>query len=167
MKYQILTKKKECLPFDEWITKLEMRAFGWRYRGCKTTYFDSYTINIDWDRETATATQDRRHDNVFKRITPYSFNPIFKFAELLMAIQSWIRRKLIVLFFGLTILALIIGVISGDFEVIGLAAAVAAFVYLPSLFLAGVGFALRKILRIDEKLAKSLERNGYAAEQNF
>ena len=167
MKYQILTKKKECLPFDEWITKLEMRAFGWRYRGCKTTYFDSYTINIDWDRETATATQDRRHDNVFKRITPYSFNPIFKFAELLMAIQSWIRRKLIVLFFGLTILGLIAGILSGDFSVIGLAFAIVSFVYLPSLFLAGVGFALRKLLKIDEKLAKSLERNGYAAEQNF
>ena len=167
MKYHIITKKKECLPFDEWITKLEMRAFGWRYRGCKTTYFDSYTIDIDWERETATATQDRRHDNVFKRISPYSFNPLFKIAEALMSIQSWIRRKLIFLLWGLTALALIIGVITGDGETIGLACAVIAFVYLPSLFYAALGFILRKIFRIDAKLAKSLERNGYAAEQDF
>ncbi|MBQ8381391.1 MAG: hypothetical protein IJY18_05815 [Clostridia bacterium] len=167
MKYYIKTKKKECFPFDEWITKLEMRAFGWTYKGWNTTYFDSYNVYIDWDNETATARQNSQTDNVFKRISPYSFNPIFRLFELLMSIHSWIRRKLIFLFFGLTVLGLGIGIITQDKQTIGLAFTAIAIVYLPSIFYSIMGFLTRVIFRIDKKLERALERNGYEPKQRF
>ena len=84
MKYVIRTKYKECLPFDEWITKLEMRAFGWVYRGVNVEYLNYYDVEIDWDNNRATAKRGKSVDNTFKRIEPYSFNPIFKIVEFLM-----------------------------------------------------------------------------------
>lgn len=165
-KYIIKSKYKECLPLDEWITKLEMRAFGWVYRGIDVTYFDSYDISIDWDTGKGTATQNKRVDNTFKRIEPYSYNIIFNLLEILMSIQSWIRRKLIALFFGLVLISVGIGILTQDYEILGVAAAVVAFIYLPSLNYALLGFLTRKIFRLDEKLKDRLEQNGYEREQD-
>ena len=159
MNYVIKTKTKECLPLDEWITKLEMRAFGWRYKGLDTTYFDEYDVNINWDAGTATATQRSRTDIVFKRIEPYSFNPVFVLLELMMSIQSWIRRKLIFLFFGLCALGLIIGVLTQDMTALGAVAGIAAFVYVPSIFYAILGFLFRKVFGLDRNLKKRLVKN--------
>ena len=81
MKHYIKTKYKECLPFDSWITKLEMRAFGWVYKGFDTEYSDYYNIYIDWDKKTASAIRDSKTSNEFKRISPYSFNAFFNILE--------------------------------------------------------------------------------------
>lgn len=166
-KYVIKSKYKECLPFDEWITKLEMRAFGWVYRGVDVTYFDSYDVTIDWDAGTGSATQRSRADNTFKRIEPYSYNIVFNILEILMSIQSWIRRKLIALFFGLVLIGGVIGIITQDYAVIGAGVGIVAFIYVPSLFYVVAGFLTRKLFRLDEKLKERLEDNGYAREQEF
>ena len=167
MKYVIKTKRKECLPLDEWITKLEMRAFGWRYKGMDTTYFDSYDVSIDWDTGTGTASQRSRTDIVFKRVEPYSYNPIFVVLEFLMSIQSWIRRKLIFLFFGLCAVGLIVGILSQEMTIIGAVLGIAAFIYTPSIFYLALGFMLRKLLRLDDNLKKRLVKNGYAEDQDI
>lgn len=166
-KYVIKTKYKECLPFDEWITKLEMRAFGWVYKGVDITYLDSYDVTIDWDTKTATASRRRNVDNTFKRIEPYSFNIVFATLEFMMTIQSWIRRKLIALLFGLVLIGTVLGIIQQQYAIVGAAAGILAFIYAPSLIYVILGFATRKIFGIDKKLLNRLERNGYAREQDI
>lgn len=47
--YFIKSKDKECFPFDEWITSLEMRAFGWADKKHRTDWLDEYDITIDWE----------------------------------------------------------------------------------------------------------------------
>ncbi|MBQ8689475.1 MAG: hypothetical protein IJ515_03840 [Clostridia bacterium] len=170
--YRIKTKRIECYPFDEWITKLERRAFGWVDKGMETDYYDEYDVTIDVDRQEATVKQKFTIYNVFRRIEPYSSNLLFKLVELLMSIQSWIRRKLIFLLFGITALALVIGIFqllgTGEIgEYMLTAIMLLAITYVPSLVYALIGYMLRKVLRLDDKLKDSLEKNGYAREQHI
>ena len=170
--YFIKTKEKECFPFDEWITSLEMRAFGWADRKHRTDWLDEYAITIDWESSTAHVRQRFKIYRVFKRIEPYSGNFLFKLLEVCMAIQSWIRRKLIILFWFIDVLLFGIGILyllggSGMNEYIALGIWVLSFVYLPSLIIAALGFLTRKIFGIDRKLKDNLEANGYMREQDF
>lgn len=172
MEYYIKSKSKECLPFDEWITKLEMRAFGWMDCDCRVDWLDEYDITIDWDGSKAYVKQKFNVSNVFKRIEPYGGNILFKFLEFLMNVQSWIRRKLIILLwfidailFGIGLLYLFNG--AGMNEYIAYGIAVFAFVYAPSLIILVLGFLTRKIFRLDEKLKDRLEANGYMREQRL
>lgn len=170
--FYIKTKRKECFPFDEKITKLEMRAFGWKYKGIQTDYYDTYDVYIDWDKGEASAHQRFKVYNTFKRITPYSYNLLFRLLEGLMALFSWIRRKMIFLLFGITALLLIFGTLEtlstkemsdgliwGSFFLF--------FTYVPSLVLIVLGFVVRKVLRIDAKLEDRLDQNGYERKQRF
>ena len=173
-KLSIKSVKKEYYPFDRWITLLEMRAFGWTYKGDKTDYYNTYDIYINWDNETATLNQRSKTYTIFKRIEPYSYNIIFKFFEGLMSIQSWIRRKLIFLLWGLCAFAVIISLFlffaSKELTTLYILPCVlfiAAYIYLPSLFYALFGYLTRKIFRLDKKLKNRLEKNGYDREQNL
>lgn len=166
MNYKIKTKYVDCAVFDTWITKLEMSAFGWRHRGSETIYSDTYDLTIDYDNNTATMSRRFTTYTLFKRVTPYTFNVFYVILETLMRIFSWIRRKLIYLFAGLTIILLVIGVLGSSECLIG-AAVIVAFIYGPSLFFALLGFVFRKALAIERKLEDSLEKNGYAREQDF
>lgn len=170
--YFIKSKDKECFPFDEWITVLEMRAFGWADRKHRTDWLDEYDINIDWENSKANVTQRSKHYRVFKRIEPYSGNFLLKALEVIMAIQSWIRRKMIILLWFIDVLLFGIGLLylfngAGMNEYITLGIAVFAFIYLPSFIIAALGFLTRKIFGIDEKLKDELEANGYMREQDF
>ena len=166
-KYYIKTKLKECLPMDEWITKLEMRAFGWVYKGIETTYYNSYKVSINWDTGKGTASRERRFDNQFKRIEPYSYSIIFRFLEGLMGIFSWIRRKLLFLFFGMIVILAGIGIITQDMKSVGMALTVLALIYLPSLYCAVAGFLVRKLFGLDRKLRHRLAKNGYDEDQRL
>lgn len=173
-KFYIETKVKECLPFDTWITKLEMRAFGWKCKGDFTEYENTYDIEIDWEKETATAKRRFTNYTSFKRIKPYG-NFLLKMWEFFMKIQSWIRRKLEFLFFGLVLIGIGVGV----FEIVAMsdkAQGVATlmyplyvllFIYVPSLFYALMGFLTRVIFRLDKKVKDDLDKNGYAREQDI
>ncbi|MDE6690345.1 MAG: hypothetical protein K2K04_00085 [Clostridia bacterium] len=170
--FYIQTKEKECFPFDEWITKLEMLAFGWADRDHFIDYSDEYSVTIDWEKSTANISRKFKVYAVFKRIQPYSGNFLFKLLEILMSVQSWIRRKLILLFWFIDVLLLGIGALflfngAGMNEYIILGLVVLAFVYLPSLIIAALGFLTRKIFRLDELLKDELEKNGYMREQNY
>ncbi|MDE5765711.1 MAG: hypothetical protein K2I17_00920 [Clostridia bacterium] len=170
--FYIQTKEKECFPFDEWITKLEMRAFGWADRDHVTDYLDEYDVTIDWDRSTAYVNRRFKTYAVFKRINPYCGNFLFKLLEIIMTIQSWIRRKLIILFWFIDVILFGIGIIyliggAGMNVYIALGLGVLAFVYLPSIIIAVLGFLTRVVFRLDAKLKDNLEANGYMREQDF
>lgn len=172
--FYIETKKKECLPFDVWMTKLEMRAFGWKCKGDHTEYYDSYDIEIDWEHDTATAKRRFSTYTVFKRIKPYG-NFLLKLLEFFMKIQSWIRRKLEFLFFGLILIGIGIGIFeivamtdkSQGFATLMYPLYILLFIYVPSLVYALLGFLTRKIFRLDKKVMDDLEKNGYAREQDL
>ena len=172
-KFYIQTKHKACLPFDSWITKLEMRAFGWKCKGDHIDYEDAYDVDIDWDNNTATA---RRRFNVyttFKRIKPYG-NILLKIWELLMTIQSWIRRKLEALLFGLVIIGAGVGLLeiflmketADGYRLLLYCLYILLFVYVPSLYYALMGFLTRVVFRLDKRLRNKLERNGYDSHQD-
>ena len=173
-KFYIQTKRKSCLPFDTWMTKLEMRAFGWKCKGDRIEYEDAYDVDIDWENNTATARQRFKAYTVFKRIKPYG-NLLLKMWELFMTIQSWIRRKLEALLFGLIIISLGIGLIytflakqadDGKFMLLA-ALYMVLFIYVPSLFYALMGFLTRVVFRLDKRLKNQLEKNGYSREQDI
>lgn len=172
--YEIQTKERKYtfFPFrvDEKLTIKEMRSFGWVDRGERTYYFDPY-LEIDWDRSTATVKQDSEHYQVFKRIKPYTYNPVFIILEKIMLINSWIRKKLMLLFFCFTPLSLILGLIQifsiGDPTGLLLFATTLAIIYIPTWIMCLTGKIARKVLRIEEKLKDNLERNGYAREQDI
>ena len=170
--YIIETKTKDYtyLPFDEKLTALEMKSFGWVDKGDKWVYYDSYDVDIDLDRNTATVTQQNSHFRVFHRIKPYSYNLIFNILEKIMNINSWLRKKIMVFLFVLTPIAGIVGVINllagGDLEMLFLFFGMLAITYLPTLTICLIGAIARKTLRIEEKLKHRLEKNGYAREQN-
>ena len=168
--YFIQTKKKECYPFDEWITKLEMRAFGWVDKGIGVDPTGIYDLTINWEEETASIQEKKYVYNTFKRIKPYSSNLIFNLLEFLMGICSWVRRKLIFLLFGVTALMLGIGLFQSFAEgrvaatlVMGIFSIV--LVYGPSLTLALAGFLCRKFFQLDAQLLYNLEKNGYDINQ--
>ena len=165
--FYIKTKRKSCGPFDEWLTKLEMRAFGWKYQGIDVEYFNEFDITIDWEKETATASQRFNVYTTFKRVTPYSHNILFIILEFLMTVFSWIRRKLILFFAGIVIIGLIVGAIDliqrqGYSEILSYCFWIVFALYVPSIVLSILGFLTRKIFFIDAKLRKRLEKNGYA-----
>ncbi len=172
MEFYVQTKQKECFPFDEWITKLEMRAFGWSDREHTVDYLNEYDVTIDWDSSKAYVNRKFKTYATFKRITPYSSNILFKILEFIMAIQSWIRRKLIILLWFIDVILFGIGLVylingAGMNEYIALGIGVFAFIYLPSVIIAVLGFLTRVIFRLDDKLKDNLEANGYMREQNF
>lgn len=171
-KYYIKTKQKSAYPFDAWLTKLEMRAFGWHYKGYDIDYEDTYDLNIDFDKKEATLSRRFKVYTTFKRVAPYSYNPIFVFLEAIMTIQSWIRRKLIFLLFGITVLLLIFGGIEtytrrfmSESLIAGIS--IIAGVYGPSIITMILGFITRKIFFIESRLKRSLEKNGYKRNQNL
>ena len=173
-KFYIQTKQKSCLPFDTWMTKLEMRAFGWKCKGDHVEYEDAYDVDIDWEKNTATASRRFNVYTVFRRIKPYG-NIFLKFWEFLMTIQSWIRRKLEALLFGLIIIVLGIGLIElflvsdqeGGAQMLFTALYMVLFIYVPSLFYALMGFLTRLIFRLDKRVKDRLERNGYYRDQDI
>ena len=172
-KFYIQTYEKSCMPFDSFMTKWEMRAFGWRDKGYKSE-FEGYDITVNWETKTAYQTSRYSTWHVFKRVKPYSRNIIFKFLEALMTFFSWIRRKLIPLLLGLVIICLGIAGISalvGSFDyakqVFVIALGVLAFIYLPSIVLSILGFLFRVLTGQERKLKKRLAENGYEEEQKF
>ena len=165
--YTIKTKTVDITPFDGWMTKLEMRAFGWVDKGYDTTWYDSYDIDVDLDNNKATATRRSSTYHVFKRINPYSHNLIFMLLELIMSITAWIRRKLVYIFAGMTVLVVLISLITGDYSGLMIAGEIVFLIYVPSLFLALFGYLTRLIFRLDKKLGDALEKNGYSREQNI
>lgn len=170
--YRIERKERDYYLFDKWITNLEMRAFGWHNQGDATEWYDEYDIEINWETGKGSVRQRFRDYTTFARIKPYSFNVLFNILEFFMNIQSWIRRKLIILLWFIDVLLFGIGIFmflggSGMNEYISLGVAVFAFIYGPSLVYALLGFAVRKIFSIESKLEDSLERNGYERKQNL
>ena len=173
-KFYIQTKTKECYPFDVWLTKLEMRAFGWRDRGIESE-FDGFDISIDEDARKATASTRFKYYLVFKRVKPYSSSFLFNFMETIMSIGSWIRRKLIALLMGLIIICVGIGIIemilmpegSDAAGLLGGAFIMLAVIYGPSIVTAIFGFLFRTVTDQDEKLKRRLAQNGYSEEQDF
>ena len=169
--YFIETKTKDLYLFDEWITKLEMRSFGWHYKGLDTFYYDGYyDVSYNEYDNTVSVKNKREVYLTFKRIKPYSKKLFFKFLEMLMSIQSWIRRKLILWLWVLTALLLGLGVIelvsTGNFsQNLGFGIIIPIMVYTPSLFYCLLGWLYRKICRVDERLKDDLEKYGYKRDQ--
>ncbi len=166
-RYYIETKKKDYLPFDGWITKLEMVAFGWVYKGYKSQGTGVYDVNINWESESVSVSERFNGWTEFKRVRPYTKSLFFKFLELCMSVTSWIRRKLILLLWVATALSLGLGLLEliatqQMNSTLGTGIVLLAFVYAPSLFLSLAGFLYRKIFRLDKKLKNSLEANGYS-----
>lgn len=159
MEYYIKTKNKTWFPFDGWLTRLEMRAFGWTYEGSKTEYLNSYSISYDESRDKVTARQNSKHYQIFERISPYTFNPIFIFLEFLMSIFSWIRRKLIYLLFVLAIFGLVLGLVQNNQELIKGGIGILAFIYGPSIVLLVLGFLMRIIFRMDSRLKRKVRKS--------
>ena len=170
-KYHIQTKKKSYFSLDKWMTTLEMRAFGWTYKGCKTQDAGYYNVTIDYDKGTATARRAFYTFLEFKRIKPYSRNFFFKLMEVLMSLMSWIRRKLVFIIWLAAIILFAVGIFSGNEGGSGMNPCILASIltlaisYGPSVLFCLLGWGFRKLFKVDQKLKLDLEKNGYDPNQ--
>ncbi len=176
-KYYIETKERKCIGFDTLLTKLEMRAFGWRDKGFDSE-FDGYDIDleIDWDNDKVSGSANSRFIvyNVFKRVKPYSRSFLFKLMEVFMNIFSWIRRMLIgllmgmvIILFGIGAISLLLGSASYGSEGFYYGAIILLIIYMPSIVITILGFLFRVVTRQESKLKKQLKQNGYDEDQKF
>lgn len=170
--YFIETKEIRYLPFDAWMSKIEMSAFGWTHKGWHSEETDTYDVDIDWSKKEAAVSQRYENSIIFKRIKPYTSNILFKLTEFMMRIHSCIRRTLFYLLWFLCALGIVIGVISSlsygyVTKELSLGLTMLAIIYLPSIFYSILGFVLRLLFGIDRKLKRSLRRNGYDENQKI
>lgn len=166
-KYRIHTKQVRGVLFDKWLLKLEKKAFGWNYYGLETEdnpYLDKQDLSV-------------RHKYVdwleFRRITPYSSNPLFVLLEFLSNLWGTIRKIVVSIGGPLLIILLVLSLIMmgacDDTQTAQLGLEVckyfviiyAAGILLPSVIFMLAGLLTRKLFRIDEKLKQSLRDNGY------
>ena len=175
-KYYIKTKKKSFFSLDKFMTVLEMRAFGWTYKGQKTKDAGYWNVSVNYDTGTATASRAFYTFLEFKRPQPYSRNFFFGLMETLMSIMSWIRRKLVFLVWIAAIALIVIGVLAGaeaGDKIMGMNPCVfggiltLVIAYLPSVLFCLLGWGFRKIFKVDEKLKIDLEKNGYDPNQKI
>lgn len=167
-KYVVQTKKKSYFALDKWMTALEMRAFGWHYKGSKTEDAGYYNVTVDYDRGTATARRAFYTYVEFRRDKPYSRNFFFGLLEVLMNIMSWIRRFLIIPIWVIAIILMVAGFAGASGEkIMGMDTCLfggiltLVLTYLPSLIFCLLGWGFRKIFKIDEKHRADLIANGY------
>ena len=167
-RYVVQTKKKTYFALDKWMTALEMKAFGWHYKGSKTEDAGYYNVTVDYDRGTATARRAFYTYVEFRRDKPYSRNFFFGLLEFFMNVLSWIRRFLIIPIWVLSIILIVAGFFGASGEkIMGMDTCLFAGIltlvctYLPSLIFCLLGWGFRKIFRIDEKHRADLIANGY------
>ena len=172
-KYYIKTKKKSFFSLDKWMTVLEMREFGWTYKGQKTRDAGYWNVSVNYDTGTATASRAFYTFLEFKRPQPYSRNFFFGLMEVLMSLMSWIRRKLVFLIWIAAIILFICGFAGADMgdKVMGMHPAIfAGFLtllisYAPSALFCLLGWGFRKLFKVDQKLKEDLKKNGYDPNQ--
>ena len=173
-KYTVRTKTKNFFVLDKWMTVLEMKAFGWRYKG-QHTEAGGWDVTVNVDSGTATARRRFYTYLEFRRDRPYSRNFFFGLMEVLMSIMSWIRRFLIIpIWIGalIMIVAGFAGASGGD-KIIGMDPCLFAGIltlvltYLPSAIFCLLGWGFRKIFKVDEKHRADLIANGYDPESGL
>lgn len=173
-RYYTTTIYKSCPKWDRWFTKLERRCFGWFYEGITTEASNQYNVEINWETGRGSASRIFYEWITFKRISPYTDNFLFKLCEALMSFISWIRRTVVGLVGPLIIPVFLIGgVLFGgglgenqmDTLVVpvisGMIGAIVGL-YAASAIVAIIGLSIKKLFRIEARLARSLRRNGYA-----
>ena len=173
-KYRVKTKTKNFFVLDKWMTVLEMRSFGWRYKGQKTEA-GGWDVTVNVDNGTATARRRFYTYLEFRRDKPYSRNFFFGLLEFLMSIMSWIRRFLIIPIWIIAIICAIAGFAgaSGGDKIIGMDPCLFAGImilvvaYLPSALFCLCGWGFRKIFKVDEKHRQELIDHGIDPESGL
>ena len=170
-RYVVQTKKKTYFALDKWMTALEMKAFGWHYKGSKTEDAGYYNVTVDYDRGTATARRAFYTYVEFRRDKPYSRNFFFGLLEFFMNVLSWIRRFLIIPIWVIAIILFVIGLVTcketGADTIMGMNPCIFASLltlvctYIPSLLFCLLGWGFRKIFKVDERHRADLIANGY------
>ena len=183
----VKTKSVPIVVGDGWLVRLEKAAFGWEYMGRHSELEEwdqpyeksdtSYETYGDVIVETKTIEKGTRRESRltkyhdFGRVSPYSYNAIFHLFEFLSGIFSAIRR-FVVLLAGVVVsfFAVMSGILfllkdSGWQDGLNALGAILLLyllvVVLPSLLIAGIGYLLRRLLKIDTKVCALLEKNNY------
>ena len=173
-KYTVRTKTKSFFALDKWMTVLEMKAFGWRYKG-QHTEAGGWDVTVNVDSGTATARRRFYTYLEFRRDKPYSRNFFFGLMEVLMSIMSWIRRFLIIPIWIGALIMIVAGIMGagGGEKIIGMdpclfgGILILLIAYLPSAIFCLCGWGFRKIFKIDEKHRADLIANGYDPESGL
>ncbi|MDE6504794.1 MAG: hypothetical protein K2L42_02885 [Clostridia bacterium] len=156
-------KRFSVIKGDKWLTYFGKKNFGWTYEGTETCH-DGYDVNTTYDSYGSHSTVTERFTTsmVFCRLKPYTGNIIFRFAEFLYNIVTFVRRTILtlmplVLFAG--IIWIITMVACDNMSGFNLLTEILITYALPivgttlalSFGLPLVGLILRKMFRIDEK----------------
>lgn len=155
---------------DNWLLKLEKKAFGWNFVSSWTEKDTEHYYDSNGKPSTRTNYTEKFE---FRRKSPYSHNFFFCLTEFFSNIFSFIRRIIAMIIVPLLVLGLILGLVTliacqgadglsqQTFIITGsIAVAYVGLMVIPSLLLAGLGFLWRKIFRIDEKLMNALAERG-------
>ncbi len=151
------TDEIRCTYFDDWLTKLERRAFGWEVS--ESTEYGDDQVDMEFDYDTGKGRISRKktfqHYMHFTRDYPYSSNIFFNLFDWLSRVISSIRRGLVQVILGISFMAGIAGVIdslmNGKISIILVIVLIVNFcLFVPSLILALLGFATRKIFHIGD-----------------
>lgn len=159
------------------IIKFEKQCFGWHYRGNDISeIYDGEEIEIGDFREQngkyyANATRKEKKKVLkyvyFARPKCWVKNPLFMLVELLSNIVSFFRRLAISLWYFPVAAIVIIAFLSkgktgaGEGKFFGIIIAVYAILIIGSLVLAGLGYLLKKVFRLEEATDEILLENGY------
>lgn len=174
-RYRIDTVNIRGVMGDKWLLKLERSAFGWHYYGTETEDQVGYEVTVNSDATRATGHETHKYVDwlEFRRLRPFSGNPLFVISELLSRLWSMLRR--IVLGIGVPLALILFAIILLDkfacnaesfgedgLKYIGYVLLGYLIVFVvPTLIFAGLGFLWRKVFRIDERLQEDLRLNGY------
>jgi hypothetical protein len=183
MKYVYKTVSVPIVFLDGWLVNLEKSCFGWKkdgehseeyeYDETSTRNYTEYHDGVEWDVTEHTTERKTGYRNYqdFYRVSPFTFNPIFGIFEWLSGIFSFIRRIVMSLFKYLVGLVVILTVIAflidqSMVETMLTGIGVCAGLYLgcvvaPSVLIALIALAMRKLFGIDQHLHDNLIKNGY------
>lgn len=154
--------------------KLEKKAFGWQYYGTTTEDEQGFEVSETSTGVRGTTTHKYIDWLEFRRQRPYSNNPLFVIAEALSKVWSFIRRLVLGIGGPLFVFVLVatlfdklacggsIGLSETGVELIKYTLILyAAVLILPTAIFCGLGVLVRKVLKVDEKLKRSLREDGY------
>ncbi|MBR7116688.1 MAG: hypothetical protein IKC87_03170 [Clostridia bacterium] len=186
MKYVYKTVSVPIVFLDGWLVNLEKSCFGWKkdgehdesyeYDEHSTRNYTEYHDGVEWDvteHTTERKTGWRTYQD-FYRVSPFTFNPIFAIFEWLSGIFSFIRRLVMSLaryiIIPLIVLVVIAAILDpamltdGLYVIGGIAALYIGLVVVPSVLIALIALAMRKLFGIDKHLADNLRANGYSVD---
>lgn len=160
---------------DVWLLRLERAAFGWNYYGTVTEDRVGYEVTVSSSGNRVSGNETHKYIDwvEFRRVSPFSYNPLFVLTELISRIWSVIRRIATVIALPLLILLTVITIVhsfasesqgfveDGLFVSFMLLLIYVCTIILPTLIIAGLGVLWRRLFRIDERLQENLRLNDY------